>query len=42
VSARLLPIMSGHRVLRLGGGNPCFQRAYNRFVLMVNPELLDF
>lgn len=38
----LLLMTSGQRVLRLWGGNPCFQRASSRLLLIVSPELFDF
>ncbi len=41
-SAKLFPIIRGHRVLRLGGGNPCFQSASSKLFVIVRPELLVF
>ena len=35
--ARLLPMMSGHRVFLLAGGRPCFHKDYRMLVLMLSP-----
>lgn len=37
LNARLFPITSGHRTLRLFAGSPSLQSAYNFVVLILNP-----
>jgi hypothetical protein len=42
VSAKLLPIIKGHKVFLLPGGSPCRHKDYSKVFLTIIPEFDDF